>query len=93
MNTHTPTPWRVVPTTARGADKKTVRVDIVSEGAPFSPSFVAGDILPDDAALMIAAPDLLAALEDVMSDPYFAKASTRYVHARAAIAAAKGGRL
>jgi len=34
--------------------------------------------------------ELLDALKDVMSDPYFAKASTRYVNARDAIAKAEG---
>ena len=56
---HTPCPWATVPTTAKGAHPDTKRLDIVSHGAEFSPSFVAGDILPDDARLIAAAPDLL----------------------------------
>jgi hypothetical protein len=84
---HTPGPWRSVPSTAGGG---VARLDVVSDGAEFSPAFVAGDILPDDARLIAAAPELLAALKDVMSDPYFAKAATRYTHARAAIEKAEG---
>lgn len=57
---HTPGPWRAVPTTVKGAGS--ARQDIVSDGAPFAPSFVAGDILPQDAQLIAATPDLLAAL-------------------------------
>lgn len=63
--TQTPGPWRTVPTTAKGAGS--ARLDIVSDGAAYSPSFVAGDILPEDAALIVRAvnshEDLLAALE------------------------------
>lgn len=57
---HTPGPWRSVNSTAGGG---TMRRDVVSDGAEFSPSFVAGDILPEDAQLIAAAPALLAALE------------------------------
>jgi len=40
-------------------------MDIVSdaESLPFAPAFVAGDILPQDARLIAAAPAMLAALE------------------------------
>jgi hypothetical protein len=56
---HTPKPWRTVPSTSGGG---TSRMDIVSDGGEFGPSFVAGDILPEDAKLMAAAPELLEAL-------------------------------
>ena len=50
---HTPCKWRAVPTTTLGAG--TARMDIVSDGAVFSPSFVAGDILPEDAEYIVRA--------------------------------------
>lgn len=56
---YTPGPYRAVP-----RDGDTIRVDVVTYGLPFAPSFVAGDMLPQDAALLVAAPDLLAALEE-----------------------------
>ncbi len=62
---HTPTPWRSVPTTCHDDGDPTIRRDIVSDGTHFNPSFVAGDILPADARLIAAAPDLLAAATTV----------------------------
>ena len=62
MNEHTMGPWRTVPTTAHGDNHTTIRRDIVSDGTHFAPSYVAGDIMPADAKLMAAAPDLLDAL-------------------------------
>lgn len=56
-------PWRSVPTTTHGIDPVTIRRDIVSDGAEFAPAFVAGDITPEDAALIAAAPELYAQLE------------------------------
>ena len=50
---HTPGPYRAVP-----RDGDTIRVDVVTYGLPFAPSFVAGDMLPKDAALLVAAPTL-----------------------------------
>ena len=68
--THTPLTWRTDPTTAKGAGS--ARLDIVSDGAFYSPSFVAGDILPEDAELIVRAvnnyADLLAALEGIAND-------------------------
>jgi len=59
-DTFTPGPWSV---NERGG--QTIRVDIVShaDDLPFTPSFVAGDILPADARLIAAAPAMLEALE------------------------------
>lgn len=54
-------PWAVVPSTAGGG---TARCDIVSHGGPFSPSFVAGDMLPGDAAFIVAASVLLGGQKD-----------------------------
>lgn len=54
--------WRAVPSTAQKNNPHSVRVDIVDDGGEFAPAFVAGDIMPEDARLMIAAPDLLSAL-------------------------------
>lgn len=59
---HTPGPWRTVPSTAGGG---TVRLDVVSDGAEFSPSYVGGDMLPEDARLIAVAPELLAALKAI----------------------------
>lgn len=98
---HTPGPWLAIPTTAHGRNPDTKRMDIVSTSGEWNPSFVAGDILPNDARLIASAPELLAALEiilsstcgDVGDDGYAgcirieAKALER---ARAAISKAKG---
>lgn len=58
----TPGPWSVK---ERGG--QTIRVDIVSdaESLPFTPSFVAGDILPADARIIAAAPVMLAVLDSI----------------------------
>jgi hypothetical protein len=42
-------------------------MDIVTTTGEWNPAFVAGDILPEDARLIASAPDLLAALEVVLS--------------------------
>jgi hypothetical protein len=42
-------------------------MDIVTTTGEWTPAFVAGDILPEDARLIASAPDLLAALEVVLS--------------------------
>lgn len=62
----TPGPWRNVPTTTHGIDLVTIRRDIVSDGAEFAPAFVAGDITPEDAVLIAAAPELYAALSEAL---------------------------
>lgn len=59
---HTPGPWNTVRSTAGGGS---ARLDVVSNGTEFQPSFVAGDMMPDDARLIAAAPDLLAACRAV----------------------------
>lgn len=61
VSKHTPGPWRVVPTSTKGAGSK--RRDVVSDGEVFSPAFVAGDVLEQDAQLIAAAPELLDALK------------------------------
>ena len=42
------------------------RLDIVSDGTDFAPSFVAGDIIPEDAALFSAAPAMLELLQTIL---------------------------
>jgi hypothetical protein len=61
---HTPGPWRTVPTTVN-THAGTKRLDVVSDGSEFSPSYVACDILPEDARLIAVAPDLLEACREV----------------------------
>ena len=60
---HTPGPWRAVPTTRAG--NGLAWRDIVSDGTAFAPFYVAG-ALDCDAALIAAAPDLLAALQNIL---------------------------
>lgn len=59
----TPGPWRVVPSTAH-VGGISIRCDIVTDALPFAPSFVAGDIMPEDARAMAELPAILAALRD-----------------------------
>lgn len=47
--------WRAVPSTLHSSNPASVRMDIVDDGAEFSPAFVAGDIMPEDARLIVAA--------------------------------------
>lgn len=63
MKTSTPGPWTVQASSnpKNGTDWR----DIVSLGTEFSPSYV-GEALEQDAQLIAAAPDLLAALEDLI---------------------------
>ena len=63
MKTHTPGPWIATPTTGNPSNPYTARMDIVATSGEWNPAFVAGDILPEDARLIAAAPDLLSALE------------------------------
>ena len=60
---HTPGPWLAIPTTAISRNPETLRMDIVTTTGEWTPAFVAGDILPEDAHLIASAPDLLSALE------------------------------
>jgi hypothetical protein len=64
--THTPTPWRVVPTTVKGAGTK--RRDIVTDSGEFSPAFVAGDVDEHDAELIVRAVNSHAALVEALRD-------------------------
>lgn len=50
-----PMPWRIVPSTAHRPGSGSIRVDIVSDGPPFNPAFVAGDIMPGDAEVIVQA--------------------------------------
>ncbi len=64
---HTPGPWLATPTTGNPHNPNSLRMDIVTTTGEWNPAFVAGDILPEDARLIASAPDLLAALEVVLS--------------------------
>ena len=57
---HTPGPWVTRKSELSRPESK--RVDIVTTTGDFSPSFVAGDALPEDARLIASAPELLSAL-------------------------------
>lgn len=91
MNTqHTAGPWEIRPSSNsnNGAGWR----DIVSTGGEFSPAYV-GEALEQDARLIAAAPDLLAALRayvelEESAAPY--SSSPMREHARAAIAKATG---
>ena len=67
MKTHTPGPWLATPTTGNPHNPNSLRMDIVTTTGEWTPAFVAGDILPEDARLIASAPELLAALEVVLS--------------------------
>ena len=84
---HTPGPWLAIPTTAISRNANTVRMDVVTTSGEWNPAFVAGDILPADAHLIAAAPDLLAALER-LAHPMADDEDLDY--AREVIAKAKG---
>ena len=88
MKTHTPGPWIAIPTTAISRNANTLRMDVVTTSGEWNPAFVAGDILPADAHLIAAAPDLLAALER-LAHPMADDEDLDY--AREVIAKAKGG--
>ena len=98
---HTPGPWIATPTTGNPNNPETLRMDIVTTTGEWTPAFIAGDILPEDARLIAAAPDLLSALEAmtkanverVQSDyppSWSAEKDSEVIAARAAIAKAKG---
>jgi hypothetical protein len=94
MKTHTPGPWIEKPTTCGNPRKPyTVRMDIVTTSGEWNPAFVAGDILPEDARLIAAAPDLLSALKSLVDD--FERIIGRPIEAeheaKAAISKATGG--
>ena len=93
MKTHTPGPWIETPTTGNPSKPYTVRMDVVTTSGEWNPAFVAGDILPADAHLIAAAPDLLAALKSLVDD--FERIIGRPIEAeheaKAAISKATGG--
>jgi len=59
MKTHTPGPWIESPTTGNPHNPNSLRMDIVTTTGEWTPAFIAGDILPEDARLIASAPELL----------------------------------
>ncbi len=95
---HTPGPWIAIPTTAISRNPDSLRMDIVTTTGisrnKWTPAFIAGDILPEDARLIASAPDLLSALEklvDAQIDPFGIVAANARREAVSVIAKAKGG--
>lgn len=91
---HTPGPWEVRPSSNPASGSKWR--DIVSVGTEFKPSYVA-EAIESDARLIAAAPELLAALQELIqySEHHVGEVCTdsglgSYVAARAAIAKAIG---
>ena len=78
----TPGPWL-----AHRPESYTVRMDVVATSGEGHPALVACDILPEDAHLIAAAPDLLSALER-LAHPMADDEDLDY--ARGIIAKAKG---
>jgi len=66
---HTPGPWKTAKSASQVRNPDSVRVDIIGNSKELyrEGAFIAGDILPGDAALIAAAPELLAALKDARS--------------------------
>ena len=90
---HTPGPWAHTKSREH-SNPDTARRDIVAE-SQFGPAFIAGDVSQSDAALISAAPDLLAVIVALL--PHAARAIQGTTEgqplldaARAAIAKAKG---
>jgi hypothetical protein len=79
MKTHTPGPWLAIPTTAISRKPDSLRMDIVTKTGEWTPAFIAGDILPEDARLIASAPEMLAALELIYSN---AGESPEWIRAR-----------
>jgi len=95
---HTPGPWeRVSSADWDGAHVIDARVRIVAECHGCDIPGALGDVGVDEAKanayLIAAAPELLAALEGLLADPYLSHSinNDRMAPARAAIAKAKGG--
>ena len=92
MKTHTPGPWIESPTTGNPHNPNSLRMDIVTTTGEWTPAFIAGDILPEDARLIASAPELLSALESLVAD--FEQIIGRPIEAeheaKAIIAKAKG---
>lgn len=97
----TPGPWRVQPSPGpmygTGIRRGTNWRDIVTDSLPFSPSYV-GEALEQDAYVMAAAPELLAALKTLYamgrhqrSISHESEVGHAYTAARAAIERATGG--
>ena len=87
MSAHTPTPWRVYGPTARDA---TIQVGSVSLNG--TGDYVAEVFAMKDAALIAAAPDLLAALKAMLDLKIYAQPEMveTVTFARATIAKAEG---
>jgi hypothetical protein len=91
---HTPGPWRVTPSHRYIGNGSAWR-DILSDGTEFAPSYI-GEALDKDAALIAAAPDLLAVLQFAVGRVELANAEGNPIlsawlsDARAAIARATG---
>ena len=92
MKTHTSGPWLATPTTGNPHNPNSLRMDIVTTTGEWTPAFIAGDILPEDARLIASAPELLSALESLVAD--FERIIGRPIEAeheaKAIIAKAKG---
>ena len=84
---HTPGPWKVQRSSKAG--NGTAWRDIVSEGTPFTPSYV-GEALAQDAYLIAAAPDLLEALRCLLDALPPGFTNPAQAHAHEAIAKATG---
>lgn len=83
--------WRAIPSTLHTSNPASVRMDIVDDGAEFSPAFVAGDIMPEDARLMASSPRLLASLENLERMATFGTVTEECLReARSSILEAKG---
>lgn len=66
MNKHTPGNWFCQK--SHLSRPESIRLDIVTDAGEYSPAFIAGDALPADAALICAAPEILEALQAIVSD-------------------------
>lgn len=92
-NTHTPGPWTTQPTTRPGNGSDWL--DLLAHDGPFPGRYI-GECTKKDAALICAAPELLRALESVVTryaptaSPANDAVARMWRSARAAIARAHG---
>jgi len=82
-------PWEVIASSKPG--NGTGWRDIVTTTGPYAPTYV-GEAFEDNARLISAAPDLLAALQELLSDKYLADPinAGRMANARLAVSKATG---